>query len=590
MKEHKVRQQFSFLSIKGLIFIYILLCILTILFTYSFFKEILYDDEGIIPSGLSLLGYLTVPAVLLLFLLIAILSLFKDIFDRRPGIKLKARLLLYFIIIIVFTVVPIAVISSISVNEAIGYWENINTKNAGEASIAFAHENYEFHSKNFESIIDSINDNINDWSALLSAPLPQGIASVQDFRLLEDGKWSVENYGGEYGRLASPPSQADGHLLAREFPRDTGFLRYTLHLPDGIIRLINYNLGTEYNNEWIPFEIGLSSIEKQNKHFEVINLIKENKSYLMVFYYGFFFLPIIIMTIIISISFTKRVTNPIVELTDATRRVTEGDLSIQILARRGDELGLLIRSFNAMVQNLEKSRAALLKAEKISIWQNMAQQLAHEIKNPLTPIKLSAERVLRRWHKNPKMIGDIIEDSMLAIIQETEGLSTLLNEFRTLSKPMEPSKSWTTLDKTIEELINPYRGSYPEIEFDTEHVSTDILVKIDKHRFSQAVTNLIINSIDAMDGKGIIEIRTDLVKKREMWYCRLNIKDNGKGISKQDSTSIFTPYFTTKESGTGLGLPIVERIINDHGGAIWFNSGEGIGTTFFIDLPISEEK
>ena len=250
----------------------------------------------------------------------------------------------------------------------------------------------------------------------------------------------------------------------------------------------------------------------------------------------------------------------------------------------------MIRSFNAMVQDLEKSRAALVKAEKISIWQNMAQQLAHEIKNPLTPIKLSAERVLRRWRNEPERIGEILESSMMAIIQETEGLSTLLTEFRTLSKPMEPSQSWTRLRETVDETIGPYRASYPETRFDTEHVADDISIKIDKHRFSQVLTNLVINAIDAMNGKGLIEIRTDLVKKREISYCRLSVKDTGKGIGNQEGSLIFTPYFTTKESGTGLGLPIVERIVNDHGGTIWFNSAEGMGTTFFIDLPVDNQE
>jgi len=295
------------------------------------------------------------------------------------------------------------------------------------------------------------------------------------------------------------------------------------------------------------------------------------------------------MTIIIAISFTRRVTNPIVELTEATRRVAEGDFSIQILARRGDELGLLIRSFNAMVQDLEKSRAALVKAEKISIWQTMAQQLAHEIKNPLTPIKLSAERVLRRWRNEPDQIGEIIEDSMMAIIQETEGLASLLNEFRTFSRPMEPSSSWCRIGEALEEVISLYRGSYPEVLFSL-HIASDVTVKIDKNRFSQVLSNLVINAIAAMDSRGSIKIRADLVKKRDLQFCRLSVRDTGKGISRQDSAQVFVPYFTTKESGTGLGLPIVERIVNDHGGVIWFNSAEGAGTTFFVDLPVSEEE
>jgi signal transduction histidine kinase len=154
---------------------------------------------------------------------------------------------------------------------------------------------------------------------------------------------------------------------------------------------------------------------------------------------------------------------------------------------------------------------------------------------------------------------------------------------------MEPSISWTRLREAVKACIVPYAASYPRMRFDTEYVDGGISVKIDQHRLSQVLTNLIINAVDAMNGEGIIEIRTDLVKKREIGYCRLSIKDTGKGISREESSLIFTPYYTTKASGTGLGLPIVERIVNDHGGAIWFNSSEGTGTTFFIDLPIESE-
>jgi nitrogen fixation/metabolism regulation signal transduction histidine kinase len=311
----------------------------------------------------------------------------------------------------------------------------------------------------------------------------------------------------------------------------------------------------------------------------------------MAYFYLVFFLPTLLMTAIIAISLTRRITNPIAELTEAIQRVAAGNFSIQILTRRDDELGILIRSFNSMVQDLEQSTEALVRNEKISIWQNMAQQLAHEIKNPLTPIKLSAERVLRRWRNDPENIGAIIESSMMAIIQETEGLSTLLNEFRTLSKPMEPPNSLTVLSEPVNDLINVYTSSFPDVKFDIENLQMDIVLKIDKNRLSQILTNLTINAIDAMNGSGLIELRTDLVKKRDTCYCRISIKDSGKGIEVLENALVFTPYFTTKESGTGLGLPIVERIVNDHGGTIWFDSAEGIGTTFYVDLPteIKEE-
>jgi nitrogen fixation/metabolism regulation signal transduction histidine kinase len=577
MKTVRTRPKYSLINVRGLILIYLLLCILTILFSRTFFSEIFRN--GKLPGLLSLAVFFTIPAVLLVFLGASAIGLFRDIAARRAGSKFKARLLAYFIVIVVFAAVPVTIITGISVNELVFFWKAINTEAALEASQGFALDSYSGHIERFGALIEK-----TDFEAVLAGAedkLPGEIAAVQDFEPGAEGLWTSSAFAGEEAwRLSSPPSLQQGYI-PREKPRDLGLIRYVAYPAKNRLRVISYRLGDD-------FDRALEAIENEKNYFEIIDSLRANMGILFIFYYGIFFSPALLMTLIIAISFTRRVTQPIVELTEATRRVAEGDFSIQILARRGDELGLLIRSFNAMVQDLEKSRAALVKAEKISIWQNMAQQLAHEIKNPLTPIKLSAERVLRRWHNDPGKIGEILETSMLAIIQETEGLSTLLNEFRTLSRPMEPSHSWTNLREAALETAGPYQSAHPSVEFNLEHLGDDISVKIDKHRISQVLTNLIINAIDAMNGKGQIEIRADLVKKRESRYCRLSIRDTGKGISKQEGASIFTPYFTTKESGTGLGLPIVERIVNDHGGTIWFNSAEGMGTTFFIDLPVNE--
>jgi nitrogen fixation/metabolism regulation signal transduction histidine kinase len=241
-----------------------------------------------------------------------------------------------------------------------------------------------------------------------------------------------------------------------------------------------------------------------------------------------------------------------------------------------------------MVQNLEKTRSELVRSEKQSIWQTMAQQLAHEIKNPLTPIKLTAERVLRRYRNEPEKTNEILEDSMMAIIQETESLAILLDEFKTLARPIEPSLSTTNIRDATEEIIMPYKTSWTKIRFDTSGMYSGVEVKMDRKRLSQVIGNLVINAIDAMDGEGTVEIRTSLVNKRNCKYCRLTIQDTGKGIDENAMEKVFTPYFTTKESGTGLGLPIVERIVNDHGGGIWFNSAIGVGTTFFVDILVKD--
>jgi len=560
----------------------VLLCILTVLFTRTFFWGTLY--EGIVPSTLSLVVFFSAPVILLVFLAVSAFNLMRDLATNRPGIKFRVRLLAYFILIVGFATAPMTIVTSISISELVRFWHSFDAKAARDASRSFAVESFSFHIERFEKTLRETN-----WNAVYPPPganmglpstvvLPSGIGSIQDFILYEDGWRNFTFVGDETGRLAIPPSQAAGFPL-RELPRDTGFIRYVIMPEQNHIRVVNYELGT-------GFDFGLAAIETQATRFAVVDVLQENIRILELFYYGVFFIPPLLMTMIIAISISRRITNPIAELTEATGRVASGDFSVQVFSNQQDELGLLVRSFNSMVQDLEKSRMALVKAEKISLWQNMAQQLAHEVKNPLTPIKLSAERVLRRWRNDPDNVGGIIEDSMLAIIQETEGLSTMINEFRTLSRPMEPSKSSIRFGDVVPEVISLYQSSYPKVVFDMEHAEENIAVKIDRIRFSQILSNLVINAIDAMDGIGTIEIRTDIVHKKGVRYCRISVKDSGKGIPDDKAGQVFAPYFTTKESGTGLGLPIVERIVNDHGGSIWFNSSEGIGTVFFVDLPV----
>jgi len=572
----KTRPEYLFLSVRFLIPIYSLLCFLTVLFSRNFFMDTLRDGE--MPGILDLIVFFTIPVVLIIILGISIFNLLMDFIFKRPGSKFKAMLLAYFAVIVVFSIAPITLMSSTALNEIVRFWHSIDSNAATRAANSFVADNYSLHLERCENIIKQ-----TDFSYIerTGGRLPHDIAGVQTFRLI-DGNWEESGFlGSDDFRLSRPPVPEIGFIM-RETPRDFGTIRYVQKISNSSLRVISYNLGAD-------FDTGRAALGNLADRLETVNLLRKNMRPLLIYFYAVFFLPTILMTAIIAISFTRRITHPIVELTEAIQRVAEGDFSIQILSRRNDEFGILIKSFNSMVQDIEKSREALVRSEKISIWQNMAQQLAHEIKNPLTPIKLSAERVLRRWQNNPERIGEILESSMMAIIQETEGLSTLLNEFRTLSKPMEPSNTATTLCEPVIEVINAYSSSYPKVRFDIENVQTDIQIKIDKNRLSQILTNLVINSIDAMNGEGMLELRTDIVKKREVCYCRISVKDSGKGISSEESQHIFTPYFTTKESGTGLGLPIVERIITDHGGAIWFDSADGIGTTFYIDLPLTEE-
>ncbi|MDR2402693.1 MAG: HAMP domain-containing protein [Spirochaetaceae bacterium] len=600
--------------------IYLLLCILTLLISRNFFIEIL--QSGSAPGALQLIVFFTIPMVLMLFLALSLVNLIRDYIANRTGSKFQTRLFAYFMVIVVCAAAPVTILTIQSVLELNRFWRSMQVNSILEDAQRFALDAYSLRLEHFETLLENqhfdafmarygreeafftvspdpetagtrdASDDETDAAALRAREEAEQyeaveflkaleLTGVQDFLLGDDGTWVSRHFAGiPSQRLDSPPFLQRG-FVPRELPRDTDVIRFVQIADRNRIRLVSCDLGT-------GFDRAVDTIEEEKARFEIIGSLGINLRPLLIFYYGVFFFPTLLMTIIISFSFTQRVTQPLVELAEATRRVAEGDFSIRILTRPGDELALLVRSFNSMVRDLEKAQGVLLDAEKTSVWQTMAQQLAHEIKNPLTPIKLSADRVLRRWHNEPERIGEILESCMLAILQEVEGLSTLVTEFKTLSRPIEPSRARVALRELTGEIITPYYSSYPQVQFNITYMDPALMVKMDKRYISQVLTNLIINSIDAMNYAGLIEIRTDLVKKRESRYCRLSIRDTGKGISVEDQPSVFIPYFTTKTSGTGLGLPIVERIVKDHGGMIWFNTAVGVGTTFFVDLPLVE--
>jgi nitrogen fixation/metabolism regulation signal transduction histidine kinase len=574
VKAIRIRSKNSTLGLPSLVFIYLLLSILALIFSSSLFSNAFQREEAVTPLAMAV--FLTIPAVLLIFLGVSVFRLLWDVFSHQVGSKFQARLFFYFALTVSLATIPVTLITVQFVRELVNSWKAANLSSVMNDAQWFATESYRYRIKNLAKIAEQYSP-----SAANPQAKDEELEGIQDFTQDAQGHWkSLFFAGNEAQRLPLPPGTSEGYV-PREPRRDPDVIRYITIPRPGTYRLFTFSLGVDFDRR-------IRNIEGAKGKVQALESLNPTLKRLLIMFYGAFFLPTILMTLLIAFSFSRSITQPIVELADATRKVADGDFSIRILSRRDDELGALVSSFNAMVHDLERTRNKTIQEEKINMWQDMAQRLAHEIKNPLTPIKLSAERVLRRWQKDPASCEDILESSMMAIIQEVDGLNTLLSEFRTFSRLSSMTFSDTPIGDLIEESINLYRSSYPEVSFVTDRVDPTIAVKAERRYLSQVLSNLLLNAIDAMDGRGRIEFSTDLVKKRDTQYCRLRIADNGKGIPEKDRPHIFTPYFTTKEKGTGLGLPIVQRIVTEHGGTIWFDSAEGVGTAFFIDLPVAE--
>ncbi len=295
--------------------------------------------------------------------------------------------------------------------------------------------------------------------------------------------------------------------------------------------------------------------------------------------------PLSAMAILFALDASDRLLHPVAALSDAIRRIDSGARRAPFIAKPGDEAGDLVEELNELLDKLERARGDEIRNEKIGAWRDIARKLAHELRNPLTPIRLSAERVLKRWKADPASAGDIIEKSMVAIVQETVNMETLLTEFRDFSRLPEPQKDWMEVKPMVDEAVHLYSASLTSMTIHCDGVDPAIVVKADRGYLKQALGNLLANAGDATNGVGHIWIRADLVKTAESRYCRIQVRDDGCGIPPEDHDKVFSPYFTTKQGGTGLGLAIVEHIVAAHGGKIRFESSEGAGTIFYIDIP-----
>jgi two-component system nitrogen regulation sensor histidine kinase NtrY len=226
----------------------------------------------------------------------------------------------------------------------------------------------------------------------------------------------------------------------------------------------------------------------------------------------------------------------------------------------------------------------LIKAQKIATWKEAAQLVAHEIKNPLTPIQLSAERIIKMLRKSEHGTNVVIEEGARTIIQETRTIKSLVDEFSNFARLPKVEPRPADLRMLIEQTVTPFRGIFGQIEFEVSF-SSDLppRLQLDPDQMKRVFINIFDNAIEAMNKKGKIIIRVAFEKKLQQ--VNLEISDTGPGISVEDKAKIFLPYFSTKKKGAGLGLAIVSQIVRDHNGSIRVENNQPTGARFIIQLP-----
>lgn len=299
------------------------------------------------------------------------------------------------------------------------------------------------------------------------------------------------------------------------------------------------------------------------------------------------YIIMIVITVLLALLLSRYITNPLQRIGYQFSKIKMGGKNAKIVWTRKDEIGSLVEEYNRMIDEMDKSAKLLARSERESAWRQMARQVAHEIKNPLTPIKLSMQLLMRAWNDNVPDWDARLNRFSQTLITQIDSLSSIASEFSDFAQMPEPQIQQFDIIPLIQQSVNLFRDQSESL-ITFEACLPECVIKADPNQILRVFNNLIKNALQAIptDRQGIISIRLLTING----YCEISFQDNGIGIPDEKQSLIFSPNFTTKTAGMGLGLAMVKNIIDSTSGRIWFETTPGVGTTFYVTLPLKDPE
>ena len=538
--------------------------------------------------------------LLILFFTLIIYKIYKILSERRKGklgSETSLRYILFFSTTTLLPSIIIAIFSLVLFNVGLQRYFDDKIKSAVNNSAEVA-KNYVDQIRNsIEADISLMVLDVNNQSALYYENPKQFLNILSSQRLLRrldevhlldsSGNIIMSNIVDISMNFVPPPEEAfimslDGRPVRIVDPRT--------NRTSALVKLNNFIDTYLYIVKFMDPKV-INYLKQTGEAVSFYYSVQERKTGIKITFAVIYLLIVsllLFLSIILSINFASRLTTPIINLITASEKISSGDLNAKVAQIETDkDFKKLNLNFNSMIEKLRKQQDKLLLSERHAAWESVARKLAHEIKNPLTPIQLSIDRIKEKYLN--KIDGDKDFSNYLnTITKQIKDIEYLLNEFSDFARMPKPILKKVDLNKIISRSVNLHEMSNTDKTFRLSKGKLSSDVSGDEEQLNRVFINLIKNSIESIDEKKSKkadfkgEISIDI--KADSDYIYVTIIDNGVGFEQVDKTKMLTPYYTTKKKGTGLGLAIVTKVISDHNGTILFNSIKN-GAKVDIVLP-----
>ena len=543
------------------------------------------STDSLVTQEFLISSVMVVPVIAAIYFII--LSFRRNLYadSSMIGSNIRKKILLAFVFVAVLPSLPIVFASNYIIQQTMSRLSFSETSRALEAARDMAYE-----IESLEHVYDK---------KLLSPSTFEGRNAVTDFL-------RIRNFTTVFGRVNDrgrirPVAEMSMNSLTDEMRIIKLYNSLDLSLSNKVNRVSvddrsYYTAFTQKGNivtilmRDIPLSVdrNLQLFDTSYQNFSKVRYLGQNiQSNTSVFLLSLSIF-LIIISVVVSHYLSTTITRPVLELSEAANEIASGNFAIQLKRDSDDEMGILYRSFNHMIEDLNRNRKIMYQKQRLEAWKDMARKVVHEIKNPLTPIRLSAERMRKHCMEDSPHVKNTIMAGTETIIEEVVSLMNLLSEFTNFARLPEMKPRKEDIGAVVESSAGLFEGH--------EHVTIKIYVEnnlpeiyIDKNLIKRALGNIIQNAIDALQENGQIVINVTGLKQDDSDMVRIVIADNGMGIQEKDLERIFEPGFSGKPAGTGLGLAIVEKIILEHQGNISCKSEYGKGAEFIIELPVIHE-